>query len=73
MPDYDNSIILQNMLQWGYGYGAPSGGRQNWAMASWIVGESTGYFMKLLEVQEGETVRSSIKKWILVRQFNHID
>ena len=31
--------------------------------------------MKLLEVQEGETVRGSIKKWILVRQFNlnHID
>ena len=57
MPD-DNSIILQNMLQWGYG--APSGGRQNWAMASWIVGESTGYFTKLLEVQEGETVRGEM-------------
>ena len=53
-----NGIIIQSMLQWGLG--APSGGAQSWAVASWVVGDGSGYFTRLLDVAPGNTVRSEL-------------
>ena len=59
MPQ-SNDVILQTMLQWGYG--APNGGTQSWTMASWIVGPGGGFFTTQVDVGEGMVVSGSLAK-----------
>ena len=59
MPQ-SNAVILQSMLQWGYG--APNGGTQSWTMASWIVGSAGGFYTSQVDVGEGMVVSGSLAK-----------
>jgi len=53
-------VILQPFLQWGFG--APDGGTQGYSIASWFVGNHTGFFTEQIEVGSGMIINGNMNK-----------
>jgi len=54
----DNQAVIQPVLQWG---STPAGGGRYWALSSWFVSGSHGYFFtKLVRAQSGNTITGTL-------------